>query len=308
MLSMNIIEAVTERDVDLLLLEEFNVSYDFVVWFYQKNLLPRPVPEVVKAFHSVSDVELGESDIIVEYKNGHAILVENKISAVAQPNQANRYFLRGDKGITMGLWDSFSTCIIAPENYLNTMSDVINYQKKISYEDIRDWFASFQTKRGTYRSFIMNEAIEQNRRGYTSIPDSKVSSFWHDYWIFASQNYPEIGMRMPGKKPSNSTFIYFYCESLPKRYQLIHKVEHGYVDIQIADMADNLDDFINLFTDEAVEIVAAGKSISFRKEVQKMNVNNPFKEQKAIADFALQQANHLVTLIPRINEKLYSES
>lgn len=34
MKDVNKTEAVTERDIDLLLLEEFNVSNDFSSWFY----------------------------------------------------------------------------------------------------------------------------------------------------------------------------------------------------------------------------------------------------------------------------------
>ena len=115
MFNTNIIEAVTERDIDLLLLEELNTSSQFATWFYKKILQKPPVLNIVKAYHSVSDPNLGESDIIILYNNSHAILVENKISAITQPNQARRYILRGDKGITSRFWGSYSTCIIAPE-------------------------------------------------------------------------------------------------------------------------------------------------------------------------------------------------
>jgi len=99
LLESNIVEAVTERDIDMLILEELNVSTELGNWFYTMNRLPHPVPNISKAYHSISDVQLGESDLVLLYANSHAILVENKISAYSQPAQADMYVLRGKKGI-----------------------------------------------------------------------------------------------------------------------------------------------------------------------------------------------------------------
>lgn len=103
MFESNIMEAVAERDIDLLILEELTVSREFAQWFYQENHLVPPTQGKAKAFHSVSDAELGESDIVVLYDNGHAILIENKIGAIAQKDQAKRYQQRGEKGLAFKL-------------------------------------------------------------------------------------------------------------------------------------------------------------------------------------------------------------
>lgn len=94
-------EAVAERDIDLLILEVLTVSREFAQWFYQENHLVPPTEGKSKAFHSVSDAELGESDIVVLYDNGHAILIENKIGAIAQKDQARRYQQRGEKVLAL---------------------------------------------------------------------------------------------------------------------------------------------------------------------------------------------------------------
>ncbi len=107
MKELNKIEAVSERDIDLLLLEEFNVSADFPRWFYQLcNPQAKNSTFCVGAWHSVTEPDLGESDLIAMYSDSHAILIENKIDAVAQPNQAKRYHLRGERGIEKDLWQS----------------------------------------------------------------------------------------------------------------------------------------------------------------------------------------------------------
>jgi hypothetical protein len=45
-----------------------------------------------------------------------ALLIENKISAGAQPNQAARYRDRGNEGLGK-IWDDFKTILIAPAAY-----------------------------------------------------------------------------------------------------------------------------------------------------------------------------------------------
>jgi hypothetical protein len=90
-------EAVAERDIDLIILEELIVSQEFSRWFYLENHLVSPTEGKTKAFHSVSDAELSESNIVVLCDNGHAILIGNKIDTTVQADQALRYILRGEK-------------------------------------------------------------------------------------------------------------------------------------------------------------------------------------------------------------------
>ena len=105
----NKVEAVTERDIDLLLLEELNVSDDFSTWFYSAITKNNDKPSSKGAWHSITDPDFGESDLVVIYDNGLAILIENKIDAIEQPQQGRRYKARGNKGIEKGFWRSFVT-------------------------------------------------------------------------------------------------------------------------------------------------------------------------------------------------------
>ena len=120
MLPELILEAVSERDVDLLILEEMSVNRTFIEAFLAEIGLDEL--QQWKVFHSVTDSALGETDLLVRLVLGggrtRAVLIENKIDAIAQPEQANRYKLRGEAGIENGDWGSFSTCIMAPERYL----------------------------------------------------------------------------------------------------------------------------------------------------------------------------------------------
>jgi len=76
--------SVTERDVDLLLMEEFHVSDDFVAWFCGELGLHCVSP--AGAWHSLSDTD-GESDLLLRVlKEGRriGILIENKVTAPEQ--------------------------------------------------------------------------------------------------------------------------------------------------------------------------------------------------------------------------------
>ena len=82
---------VSERDMDLLFLEDFALNEDFLNLFLQKigntELFSY---KIVSEEVSLADAALGESDLtIVLEKDGRnvALLIENKIHAIAQPRQ-----------------------------------------------------------------------------------------------------------------------------------------------------------------------------------------------------------------------------
>ena len=117
---INFIEAVAERDIDLLLLEEFHCSPAFRAWFGERVFgAESPRMELIGAWHSLTHPVLGESDpVLVEndsVERKRAVLIENKIGASPQPDQAARYAERGRLAAEKGTWHEFRTCIVAPE-------------------------------------------------------------------------------------------------------------------------------------------------------------------------------------------------
>ena len=183
------IEALGERDIDLLLLEAFHVSAQFQTWFAAKAFGPESRGcRFESASHAVTDPELGESDLIAYYIDPEgqvlAILIEDKIDAAAQPEQAARYRKRGEAGISAGRWTSFRTCIVGPRNYLESAPDAAGYQVSITYEEVCEFFGSLAgtDKRYHYRKQLVEEAIEQSRRGYQPEDHPAVHQFWQRYW------------------------------------------------------------------------------------------------------------------------------
>ncbi len=88
---------VSERDMDLLFLEEMVSSQEFLNIFLSKINLPDAT--VCSVEQSKVDVEYGESDmtvIVEKSSNKYGLLIEDKIDAIAMPNQSGRYIARGE--------------------------------------------------------------------------------------------------------------------------------------------------------------------------------------------------------------------
>jgi len=122
------IAGVCERDIDLLLLEEFHAGDGFWRWLAGMALgEDLAAARFVRARHSV-DQPSGESDLELELELGGQshrsrprrirILFENKLDAVLQPQQAERYRQRGDAYLQNGECDRWVTVLLAPKAYL----------------------------------------------------------------------------------------------------------------------------------------------------------------------------------------------
>ena len=306
MLPELILEAVSERDVDLLILEEMSVNRTFIEAF----LAEVDVGDLKqwKVFHSVTDSALGETDLLVklmlEGGISRAVMIENKIDAIAQPEQANRYKLRGEAGIENGDWSSFSTCVMAPERYLQGTGDVSLYDHRVSYEKIIEILQvvdGIEEDRRRYRIETLKLAIEQQRRGYTAKMDERVTEFWQSYHRLALQEFPELNMPTPKNKPGGAGFIIFKPRPIEgTKLVLRHKFPYGKIDIQttwpsseLVEREADLDGQL----DTDVSIVKTGKSCSISVSIPQMDSQIPFEDQEETARLAMQQATRLLEYV-----------
>jgi hypothetical protein len=304
------IECVAERDIDLLLLEELHVSVAFRSWllgqtFGQDVCCAR----FLGAWHSVSHPTLGESDLLLLFAdtrgNSTALLIENKIDAPPQLEQAARYRLRGQAGLNHGSWTKFRTCIIAPQAYLGGIGDVGAYEVRLSYELIRDWFqqAGAKDERSTYKARIVQEAIEQNRRGYRPTPHAAVTQFWSDYWHLACAEFPQLQLKQPDQTPAESDWPQFRNSELGPGRRIVHKLADGVVDLEIGS-AGAIVEQIAARNAEVVkgelEVVRTGKSASVRLRVPKVDRFGDLSSQLSAVRAGLSAASRLLALSSRI--------
>jgi hypothetical protein len=223
---------VEERDVDLLLMEEFHVSKSFVEWFCRQNCLEG---EVVfdGAWHSIFN-DQGETDLLLRvHANGKrvGILIENKIAAPEQPEQDERYHIRGVRLQQEKKVDTFLTCICAPQSYLDGLGSSSLYHYRISYEAIAKWFAALEDPRNCWRRQIIEEAIQQGRRGYKMIVNQTVSEFHMAYWEYLRRHHPKIVMAKPTPKGSKSNWIILKGRDFPKGVRFHHKIDQRVLEL-----------------------------------------------------------------------------
>lgn len=230
------LQSVMERDIDLLLMEEFHAEPTFVTMFCGAIGLPNNI-EFDGAWHSLNDAQ-GETDLLLRVQNGAeriGILIENKVVAVAQPEQDHRYHLRALRSQEAGRFDRYVTAICAPDSYLSGVPADSAYQHLVSYEQIRDWFLAQSGGRAEWRAAVMQEAIDQGRRGYTMIVHSGRSTFHLGYWEFLKRNYPQFYMRKPSPKGPKSSWMRFRGHNFPKGVTLNHKADRSAMDLEFAE-------------------------------------------------------------------------
>ncbi len=301
------VEAVLERDIDLLILEELWANEDFRTKFRSLvGLSPGQDWKFKGAWHSVCHPTLGESDLVVEFSDPegslHAVLIENKVDAIPQPDQANRYRKRGEVGIDEGLWQGFTTCILAPEYYLRNTPDAGLYETKVSYETLSELVgASLKgfPERARFRQELLKHAIDQNRRGYSPKQDDKVTLFWRNYWEGVTARFPDLRMKEPGSKPADASWIEFHPFDFPKGFWIYHKLKEGTIDLQTPVKADRLQDLAlacEPWLKEGMQVVKTGKSCSIRMAVPRLDHAGDFAEQKQVAFVGMEAAAQMASL------------
>jgi hypothetical protein len=300
-MSQLIITGIAERDIDLLILEEFFVSPDFVRWFVGEADLPNEACRVVTLARSVSS-STGESDIELTLKSSegfYMLLIENKIAAILQPRQAERYRERADCYVREGRCTQCRTVLVAPKGYLGDPSDTLGFDKVVTYEAILDWLESnaIVSPRSQFKATLLENALGQGSVTWKLVPDDTITEFWRRYWDLAKALGPELRMPRPGAKPATSTFIYFHPHNLPRGVKLIHKALHGNVDLQFAGMANNLDVFQAQYgnlIEPGMVIESASKSGVIRINVPEIDPTAPFPDSEPAVREALWAAKLLL--------------
>ncbi len=186
---------VSERDMDLLFMEAFATDIGFSSLFLNKTALAGKPCKVVHAERSKLDNGLGESDLTVIYEidgNRHALLIENKIDAIAMPDQHGRYVKRGGKGVENGEYIDFSIFILCPEKYRQNNEEAAKYEHFVSYEECREYFATHDDTYSNLRYQQINQALETVKPEYkVDINEIAVDSF-QKYAAYQKANFPRL--------------------------------------------------------------------------------------------------------------------
>ena len=190
---------VSERDMDILFLEEFAVNRYFLQLFLRKiEDVDFSGYEVVSEEVSFADPDLGESDLTIDLeKEGHrvSLLIEDKINAIAQPRQYERYVERGEKSVREDHCDVFYVFLIAPAEYIKGNESAEKYSLRVTYEECRDLFAACSDARSQLKHQQLSEAIDQARKPYVKVVDKAATDFWKKYVRYLQIHYPDIELK-----------------------------------------------------------------------------------------------------------------
>lgn len=299
---------VLERDMDMLFLEELVSSNEFLDLFLSQIGIEEAT--IVSAEHSKKDNELGESDmtVVIEHNSKRAaLLIEDKIDAVAQPDQASRYIERGNKGLSDGDYDEYYIFIVAPKIYLDTNDEACNYPYSVSYEEVLDYFENKNDSRSAFKASQIKQAICKKESGYQPIVHYGVSDFWAKYVAYQQENYPELMLASSaGKKGSAASWPRFRTQI--KGLYMLHKSEFGYIDLTFESAKDRISQIDELikttfgsYEKIGASFVITSKSVALRMNVPVLNFKLPFEEQKTKVEDCYKVISNMSNLAKRLD-------
>ena len=294
------LSGVCERDIDLLLLEEFVASPVFLRWFLESVNIPE-YDDLVSAEQSVTTSN-GQSDLELSVSTSMGVvkaLIEDKVDAGFQLDQPRRYTERARGYVTNGQAAETRTVLVAPKAYLRDGNDAGGFDHWVSHEEILEWFeaAGGSDQRAQYKCALLASAIDRGKVGWRLVPDKAVTEFWQRYWELARAVAPAIRMPKPSKKPASSCFVYFRPTGLHKGVSLIHKLVYGNVDLQFNGRGGDIEVLERGFAtppERDMSLEAAGKSAVVRVRVTPIDMTVPFSSSEPAVEEGLHAAVRLI--------------
>ena len=289
------LDTTLERDIDLLIMEEFVSDKDFAKLILSAVGINNPYA-VITAIHSKTDADLGESDIVFILDiNGkrHALHIEDKIDAIAMPKQHDRYDLRAQKDIAAGQYDSYSVLIIAPEKYLASNKEAQKYVNRVTYEQMREYFLNKKDIRSQYKRALIDRAILEQKNGYQYEANPNVVRFCTAMAAYQKEHFPSL--------PKGSVAWWPGYPTLLNNVVMVFKANKGFCDLQFGHtQAQDLFVRVRDHLTERMNVVQAGKSASVRISVAPVQFESSFEDKIMEVDKALEALVELYELSKKL--------
>lgn len=191
----------TERDIDLLLVEEIFASPKFVCWLAGKARLQGDIASSTVLHSKRRTRNRREIDIFVDMVTSAgkraALLIENKLDASEQPDQAESY--REELEVLAGDFTQTAMLIVCPADYsfqhrefTSKFDAVVTYQHLVKYFRTAAEQPDNNGARMRFRADVIEQAIHKHRRGYTPVPNEIIGDFNASYVALLGEIAPEI--------------------------------------------------------------------------------------------------------------------
>lgn len=280
-----IYSVVSERDMDMMFLQLFSTDTDFVNLFLAKAGNKTKKTNIDSVELSKTDSQLGESDITVILVSGKkriALLIEDKIDAIAMQAQPERYQKRGNKAIKNGEYDEFYSFIVCPQKYYDNNEAARKYPNVVTYEEILKYLSKNDSV--LYSAYIqqIEQAIEKAKRPAQVILNEHANAFFRLYKDYQETNYPHLDLRT--KRNSNGYWAQ-YATRLGNVY-LLHKIQEGKVDLTFTNASTRMNDverlseWLRRHNISDVRATITGKAGTIHIDVPKLDMSIPFEQNK----------------------------
>jgi len=245
----------TERDIDLLLVEEFAASPRFAATILKAiglgnlGFLRASVLHSVRRVYSRREIDIS---VRIETKTGDILLlVENKLDASEQPRQAESYQAEACEQAVR--YQQVRTILVCPKEYRTEHAHFARgFDHVISYETLAGYFETLADSgtgelaaRLSHRGRIMRQAIEKQRRGYTQVIHPAKRQFTERYVALAKKIAPELipGPSMLRESAADSVTMIFAPETLPKwpflpQMRIVHQLREANANISFYTWGD----------------------------------------------------------------------
>lgn len=306
---------VSERDMDMLIIEEFLCNEAFRYLFYDQEMIKLDHNfAVCEAYRSLSDAEYGESDITFILTDGKvrvAILIENKIDAPTMEQQSERYAIRAEKGKADDRYDEYFIFLACPQKYWeeHEKDENAQYKHKVFYEDIQQLYAERSDTRSDYKYQVIQTAIEAKKKGYQVIENEAITNFWKELRPYCDIHHPELILYGNNTVKGSGSYWVEFQTSL-KKAKIAYKSNKGYVDLQIFDYGDKIGTLRNILEDKGINLDGQGMTICqahksaairIRKSKWAISFERPFYEVEDIIEDVLNAVDRLRKLAEQLN-------
>lgn len=296
-----------ERDVDLLLAEEFEVSQAFSRWFVDRTKFAGRSWHAVAVHVSRSDNQ-GETDLEVTFKEhgggAFALLIEDKVNAPLQRDQLTRYHRRAKTALDRGDYTDYEVVLCAPRDYYEAQPKAREFPRFIAYEDIADQFLVLvdatnpgAALRNHYRADFLKTAATKSANTWERDDDPATNAFWLAAYDMAVREFPILEMKEP-HYTRGTIWITLRPSCLPtqpKRVSIEIKGRRGYVDLTFAyTKAAQFHGKISPLLDEKT-VHQAGKTAVIRVGTKPFSITEGLEAGVPKVRQALAAAKELVT-------------
>lgn len=299
--------SIQEFWMDFLLEEEFSVSPDFTRQFITACDPALTYRSTDKVAHSVSDKH-GEADLIVllsvirdaDQSPRLALLIEDKITAGFQPQQAGRYRNRGKAGKDDGLWDRFLTVLVAPKAYIPLGH---GFDASISFEEIKSWLCLGDPIRREFKQRRIDEAISKKNATGVQVVDAEMTAFRAAYFdhlqSFNARHGTDFAMRPPKDTYYGDSWFILKSHALPPWSVIRHMASAGNIELTFQDTDYEKCTGLDELREADMELIRTGKyrqHVTLRLHVPKIVAFNDFQSRQEDVETTLYGAERLLRL------------